>query len=61
MARFGDITRIAARGRDVRVTLKSGTVFDLALGAANDFDDGERVWDDRRVVVDIQPGRGAQM
>jgi hypothetical protein len=29
MARFGDIARIEARGRDVRVTLKSGTVFDL--------------------------------
>ncbi|HET9766907.1 MAG TPA: hypothetical protein VFS60_08665, partial [Thermoanaerobaculia bacterium] len=25
MARFGDISRIEARGRDVRVTLKSGT------------------------------------
>ena len=29
MARFGEIARIEARGREVRVTLKSGTVFDL--------------------------------
>src|SRR5688572_14248024 len=29
LARFGDIARIEAVGRDVRVTLKSGTVFDL--------------------------------
>ena len=46
MARFGDIARIEARGRDLRVTLKSGTVFDLDWDAANDFDDGVRVWDD---------------
>ena len=58
MARFGDIARIEARGRDVRVTLKSGTVFDLDRNAANDFDDGVRVWDDRRGVVDLAVGRG---
>ncbi len=53
MARFGDIAHIAARGRDVRVTLKSGTVFDLDRFSASDFDDGMRVWDGRRGVVDI--------
>ncbi len=53
MARFGDIARIEARGRDVRVTLKSGTVFDLDRLAASDFDDGVRVWDARRGVVDL--------
>ena len=53
MARFGDITRIEARGRDVRVTLKSGTVFDLDRFSASDFDDGVRVWDGRRGVVDL--------
>jgi hypothetical protein len=53
MARFGDIARIDERGRDLRVTLKSGTVFDLSWGAANDFDDGARVWDDTRGVVDL--------
>ena len=37
----------------VRVTLKSGTVFDLDRFAANDFDDGVRVWDGRRGVVDL--------
>jgi hypothetical protein len=49
MARFGDISRIEGSFRDVRVTLKSGTVFDLARGGANDLDDGVRVWDGTRV------------
>jgi hypothetical protein len=53
MARFGDIARIEARGRDVRVTLKSGTVFDLDRFSASDFDDGVRVWDGTRGVVDL--------
>ena len=57
MARFGDIARIEANGRDLRVTLKSGTVFDLDRFAANDFADGVRVWDDRRGVVDFDEGR----
>jgi len=70
MARFGDIARIEARGElglrgvlesgiafdpDVRVTLKSGTVFDLDRLEAGDFDDGVRVWDGRRGVVDLGP------
>jgi hypothetical protein len=53
MARFGEIARIEARGRDVRVTLKSGTAFDLDRFEASDFDDGVRVWDGRRGVVDL--------
>ncbi len=54
MARFGDIAPIEVRGfDDVRVTLKSGTVFDLDRLEAGDFDDGVRVWDDRRGVVDL--------
>jgi hypothetical protein len=53
MARFGDIARIEARGRDARVTLKSGTAFDLDGNAANDFYDGVRVWDGKRGVVDL--------
>ena len=53
MARFGDIARIDARGRDLRVTLKSGTVFHLDRFAADDFADGLRVWDARRGVVDL--------
>ena len=53
MARFGDIARIEASGRDVRVTLKSGTVFDLDRFSASDFDDGVRVWDGTRGVVDL--------
>jgi hypothetical protein len=53
MARFGDIARVEARGRDVHVTLKSGTVFDLDRFSASDFDDGVRVWDGKRGVVDL--------
>ena len=70
MARFGDIARIEARGElglrgvlksgiefdpYVRVTLKSGTVFDLDRLSAGDFDDGVRVWDSRHGVVDLGP------
>ena len=58
MARFGDIARLEERGRDLKVTLKSGTVFDLAWSAANDFDDGVRVWDDKRGVVDLASWAG---
>jgi hypothetical protein len=58
MARLGDIARIEARGFDVRVTLKSGTVFDLDRNSANDFDDGVRVWDGRRGVVDLDSWSG---
>lgn len=53
MARFGDIARIEARGDDVRVTLKSGTVFDLDRFSASDFDDGVRVWLGARGVADL--------
>ncbi|HXU29128.1 MAG TPA: hypothetical protein VN851_01005 [Thermoanaerobaculia bacterium] len=53
MARFSEIARIEARGRDVRVTLKSGTAFDLDRFEASDFDDGVRVWDDRGGVTDL--------
>jgi hypothetical protein len=53
MARFGDIARIEANGRDLRVTLKSGTVFHLDRFAADDFADGVRVWDGGRGVVDL--------
>src|SRR5829696_6714593 len=53
MARFGEIARIEARGREVRVILKSGTVFDLDRFDASDLDDGVRVWDGKRGVVDL--------
>jgi hypothetical protein len=53
MARFGDIARIEAHGRDVRVTLKSGAAFDLNRSEASDFDDGVRVWDRTRGMVDF--------
>jgi hypothetical protein len=53
MARFGDIARIEPKGRDLQVTLKSGTMFHLDLYAADDFADGVRVWDGRHGVVDL--------
>ena len=53
MARFGDLARIEASGRDVSVTLKSGTRFDLDRLEASDFDDGLRVWDDDQGAVDL--------
>jgi hypothetical protein len=55
MARFGDISRIELVGADVRVTLKSGTAFNLDWHAFNDFDDGVRVWDDLQGVRDLAP------
>ena len=54
MARLGDIARIDAPGRDLRVTLRSGTVFKLARFGADDLADGVRVWDARRGVVDLE-------
>jgi hypothetical protein len=53
MIRFGDITRIQAIGRDVRVTLKSGAAFDLARFEASDFDDGVSVWDPTRGMTNL--------
>ena len=50
---FGEVSRIEARGREVRVTLKSGTAFDLDRLEASDFDDGVRVWDGKRGVADL--------
>ena len=56
MARFGDIARIEAQVRTAQVTLKSGSVFSLNRFAAGDIDDGVRVWDRRRGVVDVDAG-----
>jgi len=52
-APFGEITRIEASGRQVLVTLKSGTVFDLDRLEASDFDDDVRVWDVTRGILDL--------
>ncbi len=57
MARLGDITRIELLGKNVRVTLKSGTVFDSDWYSSNDLDDGVRVWDGSRGVLDFGPRR----
>ena len=53
MGRFGDIARVEVLGRDIRVTLKSGTTFDLNRFSADDVADGVRVWDGQRGVVDL--------
>jgi hypothetical protein len=53
MARFGDIARIDGQRRQLRVTLKSGTEFELARFGADDFADGVRVWDAEGGVVDL--------
>jgi hypothetical protein len=53
MARFGEIARIEASGRDVQVTLKSGSMFVLDRFEAGDIDDGLRVWDGKRGIVDL--------
>jgi hypothetical protein len=53
MARFGDIARIEPRGREIQVTLKSGSVVTLARYAADDLADGVRVWDTRGGFVDL--------
>jgi len=53
MSRFGDIRLIEAEGRDLRVTLKSGTVFHLDRHRADDFADGLRVWDGDGGYVDL--------
>jgi len=53
MARFGDIARIESAGRDVRLTLKSGTVLTTNFSAFNDLDDGVRVWDRSQGMLDV--------
>ena len=53
MARFGDIRRVAPSGRELVVTLKSGTGFVLNRFDADDFADGVRVWDDQHGIVDL--------
>ena len=53
MARFGDIARIEVLGRDVRLTLKSGTVLITNYSSFNDLDDGVRVWDRSQRILDV--------
>ena len=57
MARMGDIAKLEARGRDLWVTMKSGTVHHLDRYAADDYADGVRVWDAARGVVDLDERR----
>jgi len=57
MARFGGVARIEAHLRKVEVTLKSGTVVTLDRFAAGDIDDGVRIWEAKRGVVDLDARR----
>ena len=57
MARFGDIARIDPRGRDIQITLKSGTVFHINRFGADDMNDGVRVWDSVHGIVDVSEWR----
>ena len=57
MVRFGDIAKLEARGRDLRVTLRTGSVVELDRYAADDFADGVRVWDATHGVVDLDERR----
>lgn len=57
MARMGDIAKLEARGRNLWVTMKSGTVHHLNRYAADDFADGLRIWDPTHGVVDLDEGR----
>src|SRR5687768_9497492 len=57
MARFGDISKIEAKGRHLWVTLKSGNRYHLARYAADDFADGLRIWDDHGNVVTLNERR----
>ena len=53
LVRFGDVRRLEVGRSDVRVTLKSGTEWNLDRFSANELDDGVRVWDRERGVVDL--------
>ncbi len=57
MARFGDIARIEAKGRNLWVTLKNGNRYHLNRYAADDFADGLRIWDERGNVVTLNERR----
>lgn len=55
LVRFGEIARLESVARDLRVTLRDGDAFVLDRLGASDLDDGLRVWDGRRGVVDLGP------
>ncbi|MGD8818325.1 MAG: hypothetical protein PVJ51_14150, partial [Acidobacteriota bacterium] len=53
MVRFGDIARIDPRGREIRITLKSGAMYELDRFSADDLADSVRVWDATRGSVEL--------
>jgi hypothetical protein len=53
MMRFGHIARIDPIDRDVWLTLRSGSKFRIDRYGADDMNDGVRVWDRSRGVVDL--------
>lgn len=61
VAPMGAIARIEARGGEVRVTLKDGSMIDLDRFEASDFDDELRVWDARGQATDLDSLRIRQI
>lgn len=53
LSRFGDISLIEPRGRDIYVTLTSGSRYQLDRYEADDLADGLRIWDDTHGVVEL--------
>ena len=53
MVRFGDLRSAEVLRRHVRVRLENGAVWDLHRYSSNELDDGVRVWDRKRGVVDL--------
>lgn len=61
LARFGDIARIEAGRREIRVVLRSGAESVLHRYEADDLADGLRIWDPVQGVVDIGEWRIASV
>ena len=53
MARFGDIASIEPSGRDLRVTMRSGTEFELDRFGSDDLGDQITIWDRERGALDL--------
>ncbi|MEM9530151.1 MAG: hypothetical protein AAGA23_04480 [Pseudomonadota bacterium] len=53
MVAFGDVKLLEAQSRQLSVTLKNGTRYELDRYEADDFADGLRVWDSRNGIQDL--------
>ena len=61
LVRFGDIRRLEVGRRYIRVALKSGTVWNMDRFSASELDDGVRVWDREKGVVDLTAAAETQL